>query len=85
MKDEQILEYAFQNDCLIITEDKDFGELTVRFKLNTKGIVLLRFLNLSSEEKGKIVLNAFMKHEKEMYNSLTVLSDKKIRIKKIII
>lgn len=81
--DEKIVNYAYSKDSIILTEDKDFGELAIRFKLNTKGIILLRFVNLSSEEKGKIVLNAFAEHEKEMHNSLTVISDKKIRIKKI--
>lgn len=33
--------------------------------------------------KSKIILNALENHGEEMKNSLTVISDKKIRIKKL--
>lgn len=83
ISDIEVVNHAVKNDSIIITEDKDFGELAIRFKMNTKGIVLLRFTSLSLEEKNKIILNAFSEHCDEMYNGITVVSDKKIRIKKI--
>jgi predicted nuclease of predicted toxin-antitoxin system len=42
INDIDVLEFAFQNDALLITEDKDFGELAHRLKLPHKGILLLR-------------------------------------------
>lgn len=81
--DIEIVKYAFDNNSIVLTEDKDFGELAIRFKMNAKGIILLRFLNMDSQEKSKIILNALENHGEEMKNSLTVISDKKIRIKKL--
>jgi predicted nuclease of predicted toxin-antitoxin system len=33
IKDEEVLAIAVKNKCMLITEDKDFGELTYRLKL----------------------------------------------------
>jgi len=41
--DEEILSRAFAEDRVVLTEDKDFGELVCRFRRPVRGIVLLRF------------------------------------------
>jgi predicted nuclease of predicted toxin-antitoxin system len=38
--DKQVLEIAVSKNALLITEDKDFGELVFRFQLEHKGILL---------------------------------------------
>ena len=40
--DDEILSDAYKGERILITEDKDFGELVYRFKKPTLGIVLLR-------------------------------------------
>jgi predicted nuclease of predicted toxin-antitoxin system len=40
--DDEILSGAYEEERILITEDKDFGELVYRFKKPTHGIVLLR-------------------------------------------
>ncbi len=42
IKDEQVLAIAVDRDALLITEDKDFGELVFRFQLKHRGILLIR-------------------------------------------
>ena len=41
--DDDILTRAFSERRILLTEDKDFGELVYRFRRPTHGIVLLRF------------------------------------------
>lgn len=41
--DKEVLEKAFTEERILLTEDKDFGELTCRFKKPTYSIILLRF------------------------------------------
>lgn len=41
--DEDVLHRAFVEDRILITEDKDFGELAVRLHLPARGVILLRF------------------------------------------
>ncbi len=36
IKDEKVLSIAVEQNALLITEDKDFGELVFRFQLNHK-------------------------------------------------
>jgi len=43
MPDGEVLQRAFSEKRILITEDKDFGELVFRFKKPAHGIVLLRF------------------------------------------
>jgi len=40
--DDEILSDAYEQERILITEDKDFGELVYRFKKPALGIVLLR-------------------------------------------
>jgi len=41
--DEEILTQAFAENRILLTEDKDFGELVYRFRRPARGIILLRF------------------------------------------
>jgi len=49
--DEQVLNQAFAEERILITEDKDFGELVYRLKRNVFGVILLRFEPLQRIEK----------------------------------
>ena len=42
LTDDDVLKHAFENRRIILTEDKDFGDLTVRLKKPAIGVVLLR-------------------------------------------
>jgi predicted nuclease of predicted toxin-antitoxin system len=80
--DKEVLSVAFQNNALLITEDKDFGELVYRFQLPHKGILLVRMIASTSEEKAISVSAALIKCTDQLLNSFTVLDEKKIRIRK---
>ena len=41
--DEDVLQRAFVEERVVITEDKDFGELVYRLRLPARGVILLRF------------------------------------------
>ncbi|HUU78738.1 MAG TPA: DUF5615 family PIN-like protein [candidate division Zixibacteria bacterium] len=43
MQDKNVIKYAFQKKLIILTFDKDFGQLVFKEKLQVIGIVLLRF------------------------------------------
>ena len=76
-----VLEYSDKKSALLITEDKDFGELTIRFQKATKGILLLRILNKTIDVRKKIILEALDNHHDEMVENFAVLSESKLRIK----
>jgi len=53
--DLEVVERAKSEKRIIITEDKDFGELVYRFKIDAEGIILLRFkVNEAQKKRQKI-------------------------------
>ena len=43
LKDREVLDLANREGRIIVTFDKDFGELVVRERARVKGLILLRF------------------------------------------
>jgi predicted nuclease of predicted toxin-antitoxin system len=76
-----VLQRANDENVLLITEDKDFGELVFRLKLKHPGILLLRFFNLEIEIQNEKILEALNTHEKELLNNFSSLTEKRLRIR----
>jgi len=79
--DDDILARAFAENRLLLTEDKDFGELVYRLRKPTRGIILLRFG--VAEHTLKISrLRELLKHPAErLLNTFVVLEVDKTRIR----
>jgi predicted nuclease of predicted toxin-antitoxin system len=82
--DAEIIEYAFKNNRVIITNDKDFGELTFRLHKSHTGIILLRLSDANSDEKKKLVLSALEKLGRQIANKFIVVEKSGIRIRSLI-
>lgn len=80
--DETILKRANQKNALLLTADKDFGELVFRQNRVSAGVVLLRLAGLSQTEKAKVVSSAIREHSDELFQSFTVVSPGIVRIRK---
>lgn len=78
--DTQVLSLANKGNRIIITTDKDFGELVYAQKLVHQGVILLRLRDESSENKLKILKNVLEKHREELEKSFTVATESKTRI-----
>ncbi len=83
--DDIVLERANEKSALLITGDKDFGELVFRDKrLMANGVILLRLAGLSTARKAGIVSKAFGKHGVEFSNHFSVISPGRIRVSQTI-
>lgn len=80
--DEAILALARKEERLIITADKDFGELIYRKKLAASGVVLIRLSGLPPAAKASVVSLAFANHGEEMRCAFTVVSPGAARIRR---
>lgn len=78
--DHEVLDIANSKGCILITEDKDFGELTYRLNKPSCGILLIRLLNIFGIEKANLVLQAINENYDLMFNSFSVLGNKNLRI-----
>lgn len=79
IKDEVVLDIAHTKNALLITEDKDFGELVFRLQLPHRGVLLIKI----AEAQNKIpsVVQAISEHYAEMLNKFCVIDSTKLRIK----
>lgn len=67
MKDLQILEKANLENRIIITNDKDFGELIFKNSHIHKGVIFLRLNNETSANKISVLKNLFDSHLQLMF------------------
>ena len=79
--DETVLEQANQNGALLITEDKDFGELVYRQGSIHTGVVLIRLDGLSKQAKARIVSTIFASQGPQLLNAFSVISPGRVRIR----
>jgi len=80
--DDTVLRRANQNGALLITADKDFGELVFRQGRIHAGIVLVRLAGLSPQAKARIVSTVFANQENELLNAFSVVSPGTVRIRR---
>lgn len=82
MKDSEILKTANEDKRIVITMDKDFGELIFNSGLTYYGVLLLRLDSSNSEEKVKIIKEILTKYEDSLQNNFCVYQNSRLRIKK---
>ncbi len=86
ISDEEIVELYAMPNSIIVTEDKDFGDLTFLKKINKNAIILLRYSKLHNEV-GLIIpvlLHFLKEHSIEfLKGKFTVLTPFKKRIRLI--
>lgn len=80
--DEQVLARANELRALLVTLDKDFGELVFRQRRLTAGVLLIRLAGMPSGEKQQATVAALREHGEEMKGSFTVVAPNKIRIRR---
>ena len=82
ISDTEVLKIAFELNAILLTQDKDFGELIYRFKLPNHGVILLRLSPELGITKIKMkVLDLILNHKEALFNTFTVIDKEKIRMK----
>jgi predicted nuclease of predicted toxin-antitoxin system len=80
--DEDVLQSASREGRVLVTADKDFGELVFRQGRLHSGITLVRLHGLDPSEKGRVAVAAIAEHGSELEQSFAVLEQGRIRIRK---
>lgn len=81
ISDDIVLELANKESALLLTSDKDFGNLVFRLKRLTTGVILIRLAGLVSAKKAEIVVSFVKKHSQELVKSFAVITPTGIRIR----
>jgi predicted nuclease of predicted toxin-antitoxin system len=81
--DDEVLRLAQTHNALLITEDKDFGELVVRLKLRHQGVLLIRLSGLESLQKGVLVTKVLKQNYEKLIGNFSVLDEQQLRIRQL--
>ena len=81
MSDPDVLARAQELKSIVLTGDKDFGELVFRRHMHTHGVVLFRFSGLRQDEKATRAVVAFGTHSAKFTDSFTVVDGKRVRLR----
>jgi predicted nuclease of predicted toxin-antitoxin system len=81
MPDSYILDLAVQEQRLVITMDKGFGELVYQSSQPHAGVLLLRLEDARSDEKVVVVQEIFLQHTADLPNHFSVYQNGRLRIR----
>ncbi len=81
ISDDVVLDLANREGAILLTADKDFGELVLRQERMTEGVILIRLAGISPVRKAKIVVSALVTHGDEMEKAFTVITPGAVRIR----
>ena len=82
--DDEILSDSYKEERILITEDKDFGELVYRLKKPTHGIVLLRMAVGERHVKWPRLKKLIDSYGTRLQGHFTVVDGKKFRFRPLL-
>ena len=80
LDDESIIEKANRENYILITNDKDFGELIFHMRKAHKGVILLRLKDERAENKIAVLRRVLASHSDKLVNNFIIVTEKTARI-----
>ena len=80
LTDSEILKLAYEKNKIVITFDKDFGQLVFRNEEKTKGVILLRFKPSLPNKILELLTEILFQPDFIPISKFTVIHEKYIRI-----
>jgi predicted nuclease of predicted toxin-antitoxin system len=77
--DEQVLQRALDDKRVLITEDRDFGELVYAHGHSAAGVILVRFPSWARNTKAATVVEAVSKLASRLKDAFTVVEPGRVR------
>jgi predicted nuclease of predicted toxin-antitoxin system len=81
ISDTQVLALCGEHEAILVTSDKDFGELVFRRAEAHHGIVLLRLAGAAPEAKARILSGFIAEHGDRVPGSFSVVEPGRTRIR----
>lgn len=79
LPDENILQKAFAEGWILITNDKDFGEKVYREKRQHHGIIFLRLVDERAPNKIAVLQKLLDNHAENLSEKFVVVTEKNVR------
>lgn len=79
MNDDDIINMAYEENWILITNDKDFGEQVYRDRRLHKGIILLRLKDETAVSKIFVLSQLLQNHAKQLMDTFIIVTEKQVR------
>ena len=80
LDDDSIIDKAFTENWILITNDKDFGELVFRERRLHHGVIFLRLSDERSANKIEILRHLLKNHSERLAEHFVTVTEKAVRI-----
>ena len=80
INDDEVLQMSFENERILITVDKDFGEKIFREKHSHHGIILLRLNDQRSKSKIAAIERLLTSFATRLSDQFIVVTDTRVRL-----
>lgn len=81
-EDDEIIERAYTDDYILITNDKGFGEQIFRERKPHRGVILLRLDDERKSSKIAVIQRLLDRYSDHLENNFIVVSENRVRIVK---
>lgn len=81
LPDQTILQIASEEYRIVVTMDKDFGEMVFRASQSHTGVLLLRLEEATSDEKVRVIAEIVTKHGDKLEGKFSVFQSGRLRIR----
>jgi predicted nuclease of predicted toxin-antitoxin system len=82
-EDSKVLQLALTESRILLTEDKDFGQLVYAHRQKTAGVIFLRYSAPARQEIAEEVVNLVKKRTGNLVGTFTVVQPGRIRIAQV--
>ena len=82
--DEEVMTLSENLSAMILTDDKDFGEIVFRKQRSCRGIVLLRLTGVDYSRKADHVIKVIDRYGSEMIGKFVVITAERVRMRKLL-
>jgi len=82
ISDDFVLDEARREGAVLLTADKDFGEVVWRQRHLTTGVVLIRLAGLPPARKAEIVSGVIREHGSELLQAFAVITPRAVRVRR---
>ncbi len=74
--DEVLMQWAFQNNAIVLTHDLDFGAMLTATRAAKPSVVQVRTQELMPSQIGKLLLRELNAHESELISGALMIIDR---------
>ncbi len=81
--DEDVLDVAHGEGAILLTDDKDFGDLVMFQRRPSAGVILLRLEGVPPQERAEMVSALLREHTADLAEAFTVVKRDNVRIRRL--